>query len=79
MSKYITSYEGNTMFGLLKNKNRNLDIESLLKRAKENDRDAQQRLGLAYCRGVGVTKNIDKATYWLEKANEVDNREGDTE
>jgi len=67
------------MFGLLKNKNRDLNIESLLKRAKKNDRDAQQRLGLAYYRGVGVDKNIDKATYWLEKANEVDDTQRRTE
>jgi len=64
------------MFGLLKNKNKNLDIESLMKRANENDKNAQQRLGLAYYRGVGVTKNIDKATYWLEKANEVEDMQG---
>ncbi len=56
------------MFGFLKKKNSRLDIASLIKRAKENDKDAQHQLGLAYYRGAGVTKDVEKASYWLEKA-----------
>jgi len=33
--------------------------------------DALYALSLAYYRGVGVVKDIEKSSYWLEKANEI--------
>lgn len=56
------------MFGFFKKKNDNLDIASLLKKANNNDKEAQRQLGLAYHRGIGVAKNLEKASYWLGKA-----------
>ena len=57
------------MFGFFKNKNNRLDIALLIKRAKENDKDVQCQLSLAYYRGTGVTKDLEKASYWLEKVH----------
>ena len=45
------------------------DIDSLRKRAENNDKDAQCRLGLAYYRGSSVFKDTVQAHYWLEKAS----------
>ena len=56
------------MFDFFKKKNNKFDIESLLKKAHNNDKEAQRQIGLAYHRGTGVTKNIEKASYWLEKS-----------
>ena len=60
--------KGNSMFGFLGKKNTRIDIASLIKLAKENDKDAQCQLGLAYYRGTGVAKDVEKASYWLGKA-----------
>jgi TPR repeat protein len=56
------------MFSLWKNKNKNLDIKVLIKKAQEGDNASQLQLGLAYYRGTNVKKNIDKAQEWLTKA-----------
>ena len=53
------------MFNFFK-KNDKLDIKSLIKKANNNDEEAQRQLGLAYHRGTGVTKNPTKASYWLD-------------
>lgn len=55
------------MFNFFK-KNDKLDIKLLTKKANNNDKEAQRQLGLAYHRGTGVIKNLEKASYWLEKA-----------
>jgi len=49
----------------------NIDIELLFQKAKENDKDAQLQLGLAYYRGVGVHKNMQKAFYWIDKSKRL--------
>jgi len=59
------------MFGLKNKKNNHIDIDELQQKAKENDVNAQYELGLAYYRGVYVSKNIEKSNYWFEKANKT--------
>lgn len=44
--------------------------------AKNGSGDAYNNLGLAYVRGIGVTKNIPKAKEYFEKAMNVGNIEG---
>ena len=62
------------MFGLFKKKEKSPDIDELMKRAKENDRDAQYQLSLEYYRGTSLAEDKEKSRYWLEKASEeVDN------
>ena len=58
------------MFSFWKNKKSYVDIELLRKLVKNNDKNAQYELGLAYYRGIRVPKNVEKANYWLGKANE---------
>lgn len=38
------------------------------KAAKADEAEGQYETGLAYARGTGTEKNMDKAKYWLEKA-----------
>ncbi len=62
------THKGNIMFDFFKKKNDDLDIELLRRKAKKNDKEAQRQLGLAYKKGNGVKKNLEKASYWLGKA-----------
>ena len=64
------------MFDVWKKKKKKMDIATLLKKAKENDMNAQYELALAYYRGSGVAKNIEKSNYWFEKANNQSKCEG---
>lgn len=62
------------MFGLFKKRKKSSDMDELMKLAKENDKDAQYQLSLAYYRGTSLAQNKEKSRYWLEKASEaVDN------
>jgi len=56
------------MFFLRKKKK--VDMELLRKKAIDNDKNAQYELGLAYYRGTEVKKDVEKANYWLGRANE---------
>ena len=58
------------MFDLSKKKKKVRNIEELLKKANDNDVDAMYELSLAYYRGLIVSKNIKKSSYWLNKINE---------
>lgn len=58
------------MLNFLKQKNKRVDIEILLQRAKNNDTDAQYELSLAYYRGIDVPKDMEKSNYWFRKAHE---------
>ena len=64
------------MFLLWKKYTKNLDIDALYTRAKNNDADAQYELSLVYYRGIHVPKNMIKSSYWFEKSNELGKREG---
>ena len=46
------------------------DFVELLERAMQNNPVAQNDLGYRYYMGAGVTKNLEKAIYWLTKAAE---------
>ena len=62
------------MFGLFKRRKKGPNIDELMKLAKENDKDAQYQLSLAYYRGTSLAQDKAKSRYWLEKASEaVDN------
>ena len=62
------------MFGLFKRRKKGPNIDELMKLAKENDKDAQYQLSLAYYRGTSLAQDKVKSRYWLEKASEaVDN------
>ena len=62
------------MFGLFKKRKKGPEIAELMKLAKENDKDAQYQLSLAYYRGTSLAQDKEKSKYWLEKASqEVDN------
>jgi len=58
------------MFGLFKKRKKSLDVYELMKLAKENDKDAQYQLSLAYYRGTSLAQNKEKSRYWLKKASE---------
>ena len=60
------------MFSFWKKKklDSDIDIEALRELVKEGDKTAQYLLGLAYYRGTSVKKDVEKANYWLGKANE---------
>ncbi len=58
------------MFNMWKRKKKTIDINTLLKKAKENDVNAQYELSLAYYRGTGVVKDMQKSSYWFRKAYE---------
>jgi len=57
------------MFDFSKKKKKVMAIEDLLKKANANDVDALYELSLAYYRGLIVSKNIKKSSYWLNKIN----------
>ena len=58
------------MFNIWKRKKKAIDIDALRKKAKENDVDAQIELSLAYYKGTGVVKDMQKSSYWFRKAHE---------
>ena len=58
------------MFGLFKKRKKSPDMDELMKQAKENDKDAQYQLSLAYYRGTSLAQDKEKSRYWLEKASE---------
>jgi len=64
------------MFGLFKRNKKSIDIKILLRRAKDNDMNAQYELSLAYYRGICVAKDMKKSSYWFDKANETSKLEG---
>ena len=45
-------------------------MDELMEQAKENDKDAQYQLSLAYYRGTSLAQDKEKSRYWLEKASE---------
>jgi TPR repeat protein len=53
------------MFGFFKKRKIVLNIDELLKRAEEDDKDAQYQLSLEYYRGTSLAKNKEKSRYWL--------------
>ncbi|WP_309497933.1 SEL1-like repeat protein [Sulfurovum sp.] len=63
------------MFGFFKKKKKKLDENELVKRAKENDKDAQYQLSLEYYRGTSLAQDKEKSRYWLEKASGADNQD----
>lgn len=46
------------------------DIQTLERAAQQNDAYAQLNLGAAYDNGTGVTRDIDMALHWYQKAAE---------
>lgn len=40
-----------------------------LKAAEQGFDKAQQNLGIMYKKGMGIEKNLEKATYWFSKTN----------
>ena len=64
------------MFNLWKKNKSVFNLKELLKKAKENDMNAQYELSLAYYRGIHVPKNMRKSNYWFEKANSQGKSEG---
>jgi len=50
-------------------KKKSIDIKDLIKRAADGDKESQFQLGLSYYRGTDIKRNIEKANYWLEKAD----------
>jgi len=66
------------MFGLWKKYTKDVDIDALYQRAKNNDVNAQYELSLAYYRGMDIPKNMKKSNYWFEKANDQGNKNGVT-
>ena len=58
------------MFSLFKKRKKSPDMDELMKQAKENDKDAQYQLSLAYYRGTSLAQDKEKSRYWLEKASE---------
>ena len=61
------------MFDFLNANKKKIDISGLRQKAKENDVDAQYELSLAYYRGIYVPKNLEKSSYWFQKANDHSN------
>ena len=49
-------------------KTMNKNIDSLEKKAKQGIVSSQRKLGVRYAHGDGIEKNLDKAYYWLGKA-----------
>ena len=58
------------MFGLFKKRKKSPDMDELMEQSKENDKDAQYQLSLAYYRGTSLAQDKEKSRYWLEKASE---------
>jgi len=58
------------MFSLFKKRKKSPDMDELLKLAKENNKDAQYQLSLAYYRGTSLAQDKEKSRYWLERASE---------
>ena len=40
----------------------------LIKAAAQNDKDAQYALGMMYYKGLGVSKSLNTASFWIKKA-----------
>ena len=46
------------------------NMQILLRRARQNDIQAQFYLGNAYANGLGIASNPEQAAYWYKKAAE---------
>jgi len=58
------------MFGFWNKKKKNIDFSTLKKQANKGDVNAQYEMSLVYYRGEWAKKDLEKASYWLEKAKE---------
>lgn len=59
------------MFNSWKKKILKINIDTLIKKAEEDNIEAQYELSLAYYKGDRVKKDIEKSAYWFERANET--------
>jgi len=64
------------MFNLWKKKKSSIILNDLIKKAQENDINAQYELSLVYYRGELVKKDIKESSYWFERANKTFKKEG---
>jgi len=64
------------MFNLWKKKKSSIILNDLIKKAQENDINAQYELSLVYYRGELVKKDIKKSSYWFERANKTFKKAG---